>query len=59
MDVMGAIVARGITMAGSAKFHYDEALANTDRDEPFQIGKWREITSPADIAYYQALMQGL
>lgn len=58
-DVMGAVVARGITMMGSAQFHYDEALANTDGNEPFQIGKWRELTSPSDISYYKTLMDRL
>jgi hypothetical protein len=49
-DVMGAFVARAITLTGDADFHYDESLANETTDMPFGVQSWREITSAADIA---------
>jgi hypothetical protein len=58
-DVMGSIVARTITIQGNAAFHYDEALANLDSNEPFSISKWREITSGADYTRYLRLFEGL
>lgn len=57
-DVMGSLVARTITIQGNAAFHYDEALANLDSNEPFSISKWREITSGADCSRYLRLFEG-
>ncbi len=42
--VMGSIVANTITVVGTAKFHYDEALGNFGGNNPFGIVKWMEIT---------------
>lgn len=47
-DVMGSIVANNITVMGSAKFHYDESLANWGGNNPFGIVKWRELTTAAE-----------
>ena len=57
-DVMGSIVARSIKLTGNAAFHYDEALADRDSNEPFAISKWRELTSAADRARYSGLFEG-
>jgi hypothetical protein len=56
-DVMGSIVAHQITLTGNAAFHYDEALANRDGNEPFSIAKWRELSTAADRARYEAVFQ--
>ncbi len=42
--VMGSIVGNNITVVGTAKFHYDEALGNFGGSNPFGIVKWLEIT---------------
>lgn len=47
-DVMGSIVANNITVQGSAKFHYDESLANWGGTNPFGIVKWREILTQSE-----------
>ncbi len=47
-DIMGSVVARSIRLTGNAAFHYDEALAERDSNQPFSISKWRELTSAAD-----------
>jgi Tfp pilus assembly protein PilX len=57
-DVMGSIVARTITLAGNAAFHYDEALAQRDSNQPFSISKWRELTTAADRARYSSVFDG-
>lgn len=57
-DVMGSIVAQTIRFNGNAAFHYDEALAIGQNNEPFTIGKWRELTSEAERAPYTAIFQG-
>jgi Tfp pilus assembly protein PilX len=57
-DVMGSIVARTITLAGNAAFHYDEALAQRDSNQPFSISKWRELTTAADRARYSSVFNG-
>lgn len=57
-DVMGSLVARTITIQGNTAFHYDEALANLESNEPFSISKWREITSGADYSRYLRLFDG-
>jgi hypothetical protein len=56
--VMGSIVARTITLAGNAAFHYDESLANYGDATPFGIAKWRELTSAADKARYSGVFDG-
>lgn len=57
-DVMGSIVAENITVSGNAAFHYDEALAERDGNEPFRIAKWRELSTPAERAPYEARFEG-
>ncbi|MEO5960974.1 MAG: hypothetical protein ABIR80_17855 [Opitutaceae bacterium] len=57
-DIMGSIVARNITLVGIAAFHYDESLADRDSNEPFRIGKWRELTTAGERAPYSALFEG-
>lgn len=57
-DVMGAIVGRSIQLTGNATFHYDEALAEGHGNEPFTIGRWREITDENDRAAVRALFEG-
>jgi Tfp pilus assembly protein PilX len=50
--VMGSMVGRNITLTGNAAFHYDEALAAREANEPFTIAKWRELASEAERATY-------
>ena len=57
-DVMGSIIANKITLAGNAAFHYDESLTERESSQPFAIAKWRELTSAADRARFEALFQG-
>lgn len=57
-NVMGSIVSDTITVSGNAAFHYDEALAESDGNEPFQIAKWRELNTAAEREPYEALFQG-
>ncbi len=57
-DVMGAVVANKIKLTGNAAFHYDESLATRDSNQPFSIAKWRELTTAADRARYEALFKG-
>ncbi|MSU50894.1 MAG: hypothetical protein EXS37_17695 [Opitutus sp.] len=56
-DVMGSVVANKITLVGNAAFHCDEALSERDSNQRFSISKWRELTSAADRARYEALFQ--
>lgn len=57
-DVMGAIVARSIDLAGNADFHYDESLENLDADMPFGTDRWRELTTPALRDTHRAKFNG-
>jgi hypothetical protein len=57
-DVMGSVVSRTITLAGNAAFHYDESLADFDRNQPFGIAKWRELTTAADRSRYLPFFNG-
>ncbi len=56
-DVMGSIVARSIRLAGNAMFHYDEALAYGEGNEPFAIARWRELTTAAERAAYRTIFK--
>ena len=56
-DVMGSIVARSIHLVGNAQFHYDEALAYGESNEPFAIARWRELTTAGERSLYQALFE--
>lgn len=57
-DVMGSVVANTITLTGNAAFHYDEALAQSDRNTPFGIVKWRELNTASERAVYNSLFTG-
>jgi Tfp pilus assembly protein PilX len=46
--VMGSIVARDITFAGNAAFHYDASLAKLVDHAPFGPHSWRLVTSAAE-----------
>jgi hypothetical protein len=57
-DVMGSIVANNIDVEGSAKFHYDEALASYGGNNPYGVVKWRELLSDTDRTAYVAALSG-
>lgn len=52
--VYGAVVGNNITLNGGAEFHYDEALAALDNNNPYGIGSWEELTNAADRATWLA-----
>jgi hypothetical protein len=56
-DIMGSIIGQKVTLNGNAAFHYDEALAGGDGNEPFTIAKWRELNSVDDRARYEAIFR--
>ena len=56
-EVMGSIVARTIVLVGNAAFHYDESLRDYGNDTPFNLSKWRELTSAADRARYVPIFE--
>ncbi|MBI5768027.1 MAG: hypothetical protein HZA93_09540 [Verrucomicrobia bacterium] len=56
-DVMGSVVARTITLTGNAAFHYDEALRDHGTDTPFNISKWRELSTAADRARWTEIFR--
>jgi len=47
-NMMGAIVARDITLTGNAAFHYDTSLADRVDYAPYGPGTWRLITTAAE-----------
>ena len=49
-DMMGAVVARNITLTGNAAFHYDESLADFGADMPYGVVRWRELDQADDRA---------
>lgn len=49
-DVYGSLVGEYVTMVGSGAFHQDESLKNKKTSGLWQLSKWREITSPAELA---------
>ena len=55
-DVTGSVVADNIDVTGSAKFHYDESLANWGGNNPFGVVKWRELVSAGDRAAYSSVL---
>ncbi|HYC72849.1 MAG TPA: hypothetical protein VEB66_16680 [Opitutaceae bacterium] len=57
-DIMGAVVAREITLTGNAAFHYDEALADEGDDMPFGVVRWRELDTAAEREAHAAKFQG-
>ncbi|MDB6115476.1 MAG: hypothetical protein JWQ62_2421, partial [Lacunisphaera sp.] len=50
--MLGAVVAKDITMNGGTAFHYDDALGRLTTGNPYGISKWRELQSDADRAPY-------
>jgi hypothetical protein len=56
-DIMGSIIGQKVTLNGDADFHYDEALAGGEGEEPFTIAKWRELNSATDRARYEAVFR--
>lgn len=57
-DMMGAVVARAITLTGNAAFHYDEALARQGDGMPFGLVRWREIDDGAERAALAGMFAG-
>jgi len=55
-DVMGSVVANNISLTGNAAFHYDESLANMGTGNPYRVSRWKELTSAADRAAYNAVL---
>jgi hypothetical protein len=50
-DFFGAIVGNRVRMTGTARFHYDEALARlVHTGNPYGIAKWRELQSAEERA---------
>jgi hypothetical protein len=41
--VLGAFVAKTVTITGGNSFHYDESLKNLGGDNPFELSRWREL----------------
>ena len=56
-DVMGAFVARNVTLTGNAAFHFDESLGLLGNSS-FGMVKWRELTTAADMSRYSAQFDG-
>jgi hypothetical protein len=44
-------------LVGNASFHYDEALAYGESNEPFAISRWRELTTESERAVYRAFFE--
>lgn len=57
-NMMGTIVARDITLAGNAAFHYDSSLADFIDNAPFGPDGWRLLGTPAERKDKAALFQG-
>jgi len=55
-DVLGSVVANNIALTGNAAFHYDESLANMDIGNPFRVSRWKELTTAAERAAYDAVL---
>lgn len=48
--MMGAVVARDITFAGNAAFHYDESLTDFTDHAPFGPSTWRILSTASERA---------
>lgn len=57
-DMMGAIVARDIVLAGNAAFHYDKALDDFADNAPFGPASWKLLTTAAERRARAALFSG-
>lgn len=51
-DVLGAVVGHTIVMVGNAAFHYDESLPKTLVTGLWGLRKWRELSTPTELAAY-------
>jgi hypothetical protein len=49
-DTFGSVVGNEVRMTGSGNFHQDESLANVRTSGLYQLMKWREITTAAELA---------
>jgi Tfp pilus assembly protein PilX len=56
--MMGSVVARNITLAGNASFHYDAALGELADNAPYGPAGWRLLSTPAERAARAALLSG-
>ncbi|MBS0663533.1 MAG: hypothetical protein JSR48_09720 [Verrucomicrobia bacterium] len=50
--MMGAVVAKSITMNGQTTFHYDDSLGRLTTGNPYGISKWRELQSKTERDSY-------
>lgn len=55
-NVMGAVVAKTISMNGGTNFHYDEALASLTAGGGYRTSQWKELQSAAERAPYVTLL---
>jgi hypothetical protein len=53
-NACGSVVGSTVTISGNTSFHYDEALGKDVLGSPYGIEKWRELTTTADRAAWQA-----
>ena len=53
--LVGYFVARTVATSGHMDFHYDEALMPFTPGNPWQLTKWTELQSSADLAQLAAL----
>jgi hypothetical protein len=51
-DFYGAMVGDTVRMSGTARFHYDEALARMYTGKPFGVATWRELQSSDERNLY-------
>ena len=51
-DILGAVVGHNVVMTGNAAFHYDESLPKTLVTGLWGLKKWRELSTPTELAAY-------
>ncbi len=56
-SISGAIVARRLTFAGNASFHYDHALGRLHRHAPYRADGWRTVDTPSARAALLPLVE--
>ncbi len=54
-SLLGAVLAEHIEFKGNVDFHYDEALANFDIDQPFGTREWRSLSDAESRARHEAV----
>ena len=57
-DMMGAVVARDITLSGNASFHYDESLTDLIEHAPYGPAHWRLLTTASERAAQAPALSG-